>query len=153
MARCVWEESRHRLGSTKKDLAPLLVVSRDDQHLDFRGIHLFAGTQILDDETAARTIRRRDSRLRDELRRTMNAPPRTLDFGGGLGIPYFPGDTELDLSRLREAASTTSMAEIEEEDVFRKPNSWLSLGVSWSAKRASMWLASTTSKSHEGRSI
>src|SRR6202142_1833793 len=35
-------------GVDEEQLAPLLSRIANDQHLDFRGIHLFAGTQILD---------------------------------------------------------------------------------------------------------
>ena len=77
------------------------VVDRVLSHpsLEFTGIHIFAGTQILDYNillsqygTGLEIARRLSSRLGHPLRR--------LDFGGGLGIPYFANDLELDLQNL-----------------------------------------------------
>jgi diaminopimelate decarboxylase len=39
-------------------------------------------------------------------------PLHTLDFGGGLGVPYFPGEAELDMAKLREELRAL-MAEVE----------------------------------------
>jgi diaminopimelate decarboxylase len=70
--------------------------------LDLRGIHLFTGTQILDFQIlisqygkGLEIARRVASRL--------NRPLHTLDFGGGLGIPYFPHEQELDTLKWKEA--------------------------------------------------
>lgn len=70
------------------------------ESLVFAGIHLFAGTQILDHEVLAAQYRRgleigrRASALAGE-------PLAMIDFGGGLGIPYFPGEERLDTAKLR----------------------------------------------------
>lgn len=69
--------------------------------LDIRGIHLFTGTQILDHETLLRQYRKGASLARRAAER-LGAPLHTLDFGGGLGIPYFESERELDLDRLAE---------------------------------------------------
>src|SRR5690606_20728653 len=68
--------------------------------LDLSGVHLFAGTQILDAQVllaqwthaiavAARVAKR------------VGRPLRTLDLGGGLGVPYHAGDTFLDLEAVQ----------------------------------------------------
>jgi len=72
--------------------------------LDFRGIHLFAGTQILDFEILVNQYRKGldiARRVAARLKRPLN----TVDFGGGLGIPYFPHENDLDTLKLREALS------------------------------------------------
>ena len=77
------------------------IVTRVDAEpaLELRGLHLFAGTQILDAETLltqyekALAIARRAAAI-------VGHPLATVDFGGGLGIPYFAGDQPLDLVRL-----------------------------------------------------
>jgi diaminopimelate decarboxylase len=46
-------------------------------------------------------------------------PLRTLDFGGGLGIPYFAGDHELDLSKLK-AGLDRMLADVEKENIFQQ---------------------------------
>lgn len=71
-----------------------------DPALDFRGIHLYGGTQILDFAVLARQYRKGleiAKRVVERIRR----PLATLDFGGGLGIPYFDNEEELSLDQLR----------------------------------------------------
>ena len=88
----------------------------DDRHLDFCGIHLFAGTQILDHKLLLVQYEKGLEIFRHAAAQ-VRIPLRTLDFGGGLGIPYFPGDHELDMSQLREDMGKL-MAEIESDDCF-----------------------------------
>jgi len=68
--------------------------------VEFRGMHIYIGTQILDHailvsqyahglEVARRIVKR------------IGHPLATLDFGGGLGIPYFSSEHELDTVALR----------------------------------------------------
>ncbi len=68
---------------------------------DLRGLHLFAGTQILDHAVLVRQYRRGLEIARHVAGR-IGRPVATLDFGGGLGIPYFPNEAELDMHKLRE---------------------------------------------------
>jgi diaminopimelate decarboxylase len=65
------------------------------------GVHLYMGTQILD---AALLLRQYGEAL-DIARRVASRcgyPLETLDFGGGLGIPYFDHERPLDLVALRD---------------------------------------------------
>jgi len=73
--------------------------------LDLCGIHVFTGTQILDAGIllgqylhGLGLARRVTSRI--------GRPLRTLDFGGGLGIPYFAHEQELNLRTLREGLNS-----------------------------------------------
>jgi diaminopimelate decarboxylase len=68
--------------------------------LDFGGIHLFAGTQILDADTILKQYEH-GLALARRVSNRVGKPLKTLDFGGGLGIPYFSHEKELDLARLR----------------------------------------------------
>jgi diaminopimelate decarboxylase len=70
-----------------------------DPCLDVRGIHLYAGTQILDDQILL-TQYRLGIEIARRVADRMGQPLRTLDFGGGLGIPYFESEAPLALSRL-----------------------------------------------------
>jgi diaminopimelate decarboxylase len=69
--------------------------------LEFRGIHLFTGTQILDYRVLLSHYRRSLDISRRVAMRT-HRPLQTVDFGGGLGIQYFDNDSELDLASLSE---------------------------------------------------
>lgn len=68
--------------------------------LEFRGIHLFAGTQILDADVLVGQYRHGLGIARRAAQRA-SRPLATVDFGGGLGIPYFAHEQELDLGRVR----------------------------------------------------
>jgi diaminopimelate decarboxylase len=69
--------------------------------IDFRGIHLFAGTQILDVELLLAQYRK-GVEIAKRVARRLRHPLRSLDFGGGLGVPYFPHEHPLDLAALKE---------------------------------------------------
>lgn len=67
--------------------------------MDFSGVHIFTGTQILDHRVLLRQYRKGMDIARN-IAVMSGKPLRTVDFGGGLGIPYFTGDKELDLVAL-----------------------------------------------------
>ncbi len=72
-----------------------------ESSLDLQGIHLYAGTQILDDRILV-TQYRRGIEIARRVADRMGRPLRTIDFGGGLGIPYFPSESPLPLAPLAE---------------------------------------------------
>lgn len=69
---------------------------------DWRGFHIFAGSQALDAaaiaDTQAQTIA-----LAARLAAEAGAVPPKVNLGGGFGIPYFPGDVPLDLAAVGQA--------------------------------------------------
>ncbi|MDW3214152.1 MAG: type III PLP-dependent enzyme [Ilumatobacteraceae bacterium] len=68
--------------------------------IELVGVHLFAGTQILSADVLIAQYRKAIEvavRVGDLIGR----PLSTVDFGGGLGIPYFDRDRQLDLEALR----------------------------------------------------
>lgn len=69
--------------------------------LDLVGLHLFTGTQILDHDIFQGQFEKA-VQLAARVAAHLQRPLKTIDFGGGLGIPYFPHETPLDLSRLGE---------------------------------------------------
>jgi len=103
-------------GIDEEQLEPVLRRVADDPFLEFRGIHLFVGTQILDHTTLLAQYTKGIEIARN-VSRLLATPIHTLDFGGGLGIPYFPGDSELNLDQLREGLQEL-MAGIAEEECF-----------------------------------
>lgn len=68
-------------------------------NLDLTGIHLFAGTQILDAEVLLAQWAH-GLHLAARVGEATGRPLHTIDLGGGLGIPYFAGDRTLDLDAL-----------------------------------------------------
>jgi len=65
--------------------------------LDFQGLHIFSGSQNLRAEAIAEA-QRKTIELALRLAEHAPAPVRTLNIGGGFGIPYFPGDQVLDIA-------------------------------------------------------
>ncbi|QDX25534.1 pyridoxal-dependent decarboxylase, exosortase A system-associated [Sphingomonas suaedae] len=68
---------------------------------DWRGFHIFAGSQALDSdaicETQAATVG-----LARELAEAAGARAPLVNIGGGLGIPYFAGDVPVDIGLVGE---------------------------------------------------
>jgi diaminopimelate decarboxylase len=72
-----------------------------EPELSFQGFHIFTGSQNLSVEAIVRA----HNSIFDLAKRLLPdcpSPLRFLNIGGGLGIPYFPGETELDLSPICE---------------------------------------------------
>ena len=65
--------------------------------LNFEGFHIFAGSQNLKAE-AIIEAQRQSFELALRLADSAPAPARFLNLGGGFGIPYFPGESRLDLA-------------------------------------------------------
>ena len=75
---------------------PTLLRRISELNLDFQGFHIFSGSQNL---RAAAIVEAQERTFELALRLAADAPGpvRLLNIGGGFGIPYFPGDTPLDL--------------------------------------------------------
>ncbi|MBV8238787.1 MAG: pyridoxal-dependent decarboxylase, exosortase A system-associated [Sphingomonas sp.] len=69
---------------------------------DWRGFHIFAGSQALDVaaiiETQAATLA-----LAARLAEEAGAAPPLVNLGGGFGVPYFAGDAAVDVERIGAA--------------------------------------------------
>lgn len=72
--------------------------------LELVGFHIFAGSQNLRAE-ALIEAQGHIFALAYRLAEQAPTPVRTLNIGGGFGIPYFPGDQRLDLARVGEHLS------------------------------------------------
>ncbi len=75
-----------------------------DAGADWRGFHIFAGSQALNAdaiiETQAQTLG-----LAARLSAEIGRAPDHVNLGGGFGIPYFPGDIPLDIAKVGQALS------------------------------------------------
>ena len=78
---------------------PALVRSLLDEGADWRGLHIFAGSQAL---SAEALIEAQANTLTLAARLTEAAGERlpALNMGGGFGIPYFAGDEPLDIAAI-----------------------------------------------------
>jgi diaminopimelate decarboxylase len=71
---------------------------------DWRGFHIFAGSQALDAEAIADT-QAQTVALAGRLAEVADAVPALVNIGGGLGVPYFPGDSAVDIALVGERLS------------------------------------------------
>ncbi|MGL4304481.1 MAG: pyridoxal-dependent decarboxylase, exosortase A system-associated, partial [Sphingomonas sp.] len=73
-----------------------------DAGADWRGFHIFAGSQALDPqaiiETQAETLA-----LAGRLADAVGVMPPLVNLGGGFGIPYFPGEVPLEVGIIGNA--------------------------------------------------
>lgn len=88
---------------------PALVRRLIDEGADWQGFHIFAGSQALDAaaiaETQAQTVA-----LAAQLADAIGAAPPLVNLGGGMGVPYFPGDAAVDAAAVGEALGATLAA-------------------------------------------
>jgi diaminopimelate decarboxylase len=88
-------------GFDEEDLADVVGRLTEFGGLDVRGVHLFAGTQILDADVLICQWRH-GLDVASRLAALLDRPLETIDLGGGLGVPYHDGDSVLDLEVLRQ---------------------------------------------------
>lgn len=78
---------------------PALVRHIVDVGCDFRGLHIFSGSQALDAEALVEA-QANTLALANRIAHEAGVVLPKLNMGGGFGIPYFPGDTPLDIGRV-----------------------------------------------------
>ena len=66
---------------------------------EWRGFHIFAGSQALDADAIIET-QRQTLALAARLAGEAGVDCPHLNLGGGFGIPYFPGDAPVDIARI-----------------------------------------------------
>ncbi|PQM27998.1 pyridoxal-dependent decarboxylase, exosortase A system-associated [Sphingopyxis lindanitolerans] len=85
---------------------PALVRRLIDAGADWRGFHIFAGSQALDAaaiaDTQAQTVA-----LAARLAKEIGTAPPLVNLGGGMGVPYFPGDKAVDVAAVGAALAQT----------------------------------------------
>ena len=70
-----------------------------DSCIDLHGFHVYSGSQILDAE-AINYSQNKTIELIKEFTSTYKIPIKSINMGGGFGIPYFSKHTPLDLSSI-----------------------------------------------------
>jgi diaminopimelate decarboxylase len=78
------------------EVVPAMLKRLGELELDFYGFHIYSGSQNL---KAASIQEAHEKTFALAIRLAADAPRalRTLNIGGGFGIPYFPGEGRLDL--------------------------------------------------------
>lgn len=82
------------------------VLSRiKELQLQFAGFHIFSGSQNLKSEAIVEA-QQKTFELAYKLAEHAPSEVKKLNIGGGFGIPYFPGDTPLDLRPIADNLET-----------------------------------------------
>lgn len=87
---------------------PSAVAQAQQAGLLVEGFHIFCGSQNLHSGHVIEA-NRATLTLAAELSERCNIAPKRLNIGGGYGIPYFPGDPELDITPIGEALADCLM--------------------------------------------
>ncbi|MCG5247068.1 type III PLP-dependent enzyme [Methylorubrum extorquens] len=87
-------------GFDEEDIEAAIDTVEAEPRLRLVGLHLFAGTQGLKADTLIGQWTY-GLGLAAQIANRIGRPLETIDLGGGLGIPYFSGDTDLDLGAIR----------------------------------------------------
>ena len=98
---------------------PSMLQRLGELKLDFRGFHIYSGSQNLNPESIIEA-QNKTIDLSFRLAEFVPQPVTVLNIGGGFGIPLFPGDKHLDLgpiadnleSRMKDVASRLPTARI-----------------------------------------
>ncbi|MBJ7438510.1 MAG: pyridoxal-dependent decarboxylase, exosortase A system-associated [Sphingopyxis sp.] len=102
---------------------------------DWQGFHIFAGSQALDAaaiaDTQAQTVA-----LAARLADAIGATPPLVNLGGGMGVPYFPGDKAVDAMAVGAALGETLAART---DVLTESRFAMELG-RWLVAEAGVYL-------------
>ena len=80
---------------------PDVLKDINSMDIDFQGLHIYSGSQNLKVE-AIQEAQEKTIELALRLLENSNTPATTLNIGGGFGIPYFPGESPLDIAPVGE---------------------------------------------------
>ncbi len=127
---------------------PALVRRLVETGAEFRGFHVFAGSQSLDAEAIveaqAATIA-----LAARLSDAAGVAPERLNLGGGFGIPHFGGEASLDVERIGAALEA---AYATRPEVLRNTGLCLELG-RWLVGECGVYLTRVVDRKESGGQI
>ena len=97
---------------------PELLKWIENSCIDLHGFHVYSGSQILDTEAISYS-QRKTFELVNHLASTCQQPIKTINIGGGFGIPYFSKHLPLDLTAV--ANNLKSLSSSLEPNNFTQP--------------------------------
>jgi len=86
-------------GIDEELLFPAIDRVREAGNLNLCGLHCYAGTQIIDYDILV-DMYEHYIRLAARMAEYIGKPLKTLDLGGGFGVPYFESDKDLEMDKL-----------------------------------------------------
>lgn len=83
------------------EIVPTVLKRIGELQCDFQGFHIFSGSQNLRADSISEA-QEKTFALAQRLSAAAPGPVKSLNLGGGFGIPYFPGESPLDLNAVGE---------------------------------------------------
>lgn len=115
---------------------PALAGKLLDAGADWRGFHIYSGSQSLD-AAAIAECQAASIALSAQLAEDIGKPPQAVNLGGGFGIPYTANDTPLDLEAV---GSALDAALASRDPVLRDTQFMIELG-RWLIGEAGVYVA------------
>jgi len=82
-----------------EEILPQILKHLNYEEVNFRGFHIFAGSQSLN-HNAIIEMHNKTFELIQKLIAITPVEIQYINIGGGFGIPYFPGETRIDLNAI-----------------------------------------------------
>jgi diaminopimelate decarboxylase len=79
------------------EAVPAMLAEMKSLPVDFQGFHIYSGSQNLRAESI-QEAQEKTLELAYRLAESTPSPVKSLNIGGGFGIPYFPGESALDIA-------------------------------------------------------
>ncbi len=93
-----------QFGISEEDAGPVVEEAKATAGVRVRGIHVFSGTQCLDALAIVANIRQTLT-IATRLAKEHGIELAVVNLGGGFGVPYFPGQEEMDHEALARAVA------------------------------------------------
>ncbi len=84
------------------ELVPDVLKKIQEFNLEYQGLHIFTGSQNLN-QASIQLAHDNLFQLASKISLHAPQPIKSLNIGGGLGIPYFPGETSLSLDSISDS--------------------------------------------------
>lgn len=116
-------------GFDEETLPDVVALIKQHPTLQLTGVHMFAGTQILD-ASVLLTQWAHGLTVACAVADMAGHALETIDLGGGLGVPYFEGDQPLDLAQLSAGiddlkTKKSSLAPLRDAHIIVEPGRFL----------------------------
>lgn len=96
-------------GVDEEQIETVVRMAAARRHVDVRGVHVYTGSQILHSDLLLQQYRHGIG-IACRVADCLGEPLRSVDFGGGLGVPYFAHESPLDLDALRAGIAELNAA-------------------------------------------
>lgn len=90
-----------QFGIDEENLSEILTNISLYESVSLQGLHIYTGTQILDAEILIDTFENM-LKIARNIKDDFGVNLELIDFGGGFGVPYFPGEKGLNLKSLHK---------------------------------------------------